>query len=123
MATFYADDKFEDVAKELIARGWTRSRDILPANDLTWSNYARIKFDQLREDCFVNHLRCIDVLSNKAKLAKLMEEHGLNRFVPATWSHMSAISLEEFLFDPQLSPEGGNPTYWIVKPVALSCGR
>lgn len=121
--TFFADDKFADVIEELSGREWSRAESMSPASTLIWSNYARIRFEQLEEGCIVNHMQGIDVLSNKAKLAQLVGKHGITQLVPPTWSHLSAVSLEEFLFDPALNPTNGEPSYWIVKPAALSCGR
>jgi len=59
------DEKFTEVIRVLVSRGWERSYDIFDDSlELVWMNYVNIKFERLFEQ-YVNHFSGSKHFSNK----------------------------------------------------------
>jgi hypothetical protein len=64
---FFADDKFSDVVQCLERRGWRRAPRILSSCSLIWTNLARINFQSVSSCVLLNHIKGMQVLSNKVQ--------------------------------------------------------
>ena len=64
--SFIADDKFDDVIRELRdVRGWRAcGSENDPFFDLKWRNLSKTKFQSVRPHQIVNHLQHAERLSN-----------------------------------------------------------
>lgn len=67
--TFVAEDKFTDVTRELLRRGWQQCSVASPLFDFKFLNYWAIRFDALRPHQLVNHFRGAIQLAHKSHLA------------------------------------------------------
>ena len=90
---FIADEKFEEVTRQLTKRGWHQhfGVDEKCANDhtvsLLWTNLRNVNFDRNDLDnIWVNHFKGAQHLSNKAFLAYHLHNAQCQNILPLTWS-------------------------------------
>ena len=98
---FIADDKFADVHRVLLARGWKENHShASPYFALKWRNLRTISFAAIDNDQIVNHLQGAAHLCSKALITLHLEghrnHHAEHSFYPLTFlpfkpKHMSQL--------------------------------
>lgn len=85
--SFFALNKFDELATILSSEGWERKHSESDSVDFIFTNLAKVDFNSLSPNVLINHFRGSQHLSNKSFLAYHVNTAGINTtMMPPQWS-------------------------------------